>query len=98
MGLAAESHEKRGYLKDIFVENAEVVDFEVHDFADTSLGAIVPYLQLLEQQAFLYALVDSADTKQLVFAANRVTERVDSSNIDQWRHVEGTLTPANIGT
>ena len=39
-----------------------------------------------------------ADKKQPVFAANRVAEILDSSSIDQWRHVEGTLNPADIGT
>ena len=34
-----------------------------------------------------------ADKKQLLFVANRVAEIHDSSTIDQWRHVEGTLDP-----
>ena len=39
-----------------------------------------------------------ADKKQPVFVANKVAETLDSSTIDQRRHVEGTLNPANIGT
>ena len=39
-----------------------------------------------------------ADKKQPVFVANRVAETLDSSTIDQWRHVEGTLNAADIGT
>ena len=36
--------------------------------------------------------------KQPVLVANTVAEILDSSTIDQWRHVEGTLNPADIGT
>ena len=39
-----------------------------------------------------------ADTKQPVFVANRVAEMLDSSTIDQWILVEGTLNPADIAT
>ena len=39
-----------------------------------------------------------ADKKQPVFVAHRVAEIFDSSTIDQWRHVEGTLKTADIGT
>ena len=33
-----------------------------------------------------------------VFVTNRFAEILDSSTIDQWRHVEGILNPADIGT
>ena len=39
-----------------------------------------------------------ADQKQPVFVPNRVAEIHDSSTIDQWRLVEGTLNAADIGT
>ena len=39
-----------------------------------------------------------ADKKQPVFVTNRVAEILDGSTIDQWRHVEGTLNSADIGT
>ena len=39
-----------------------------------------------------------ADNKQPVFVANRVAVILDCSTIDQRRHVEGTLNPADIGT
>ena len=39
-----------------------------------------------------------ADKKQPVFVANSVAEILDSSNINQWRHVEETLNNADIGT
>ena len=39
-----------------------------------------------------------ADKRQPVFVANRVAEVRESSTIDQWRHVEGSLNPADIGT
>ena len=32
------------------------------------------------------------------FVAKRVAEILDSSTIDQWRHVEGTLNPTDNGT
>ena len=39
-----------------------------------------------------------ADKKQPLFRANRVAEILDNSTIDQWRQVEGTLNPVDIGT
>ena len=30
--------------------------------------------------------------------ANKVVKILDGPRVDQWRHVEGTLNPANIGT
>ena len=39
-----------------------------------------------------------AAKKQPVFVANRVAEILDSSTIDQWRHVEGTVNRADIRT
>ena len=40
----------------------------------------------------------ASNNKQLVFVANRVAEILENSTIDQWRHVEGNLNPADIGT
>ena len=39
-----------------------------------------------------------ASRKQPVFVANRVAEILENSTIDQWRHVEGKMNPADIGT
>ena len=39
-----------------------------------------------------------ADKKQPVFVTKRVAEIFFNSNIDPWRHVDGTLNPADIGT
>ena len=36
--------------------------------------------------------------QQTVFGANRVAEILENSTINQWRHVEGKLNPADIGT
>ena len=47
---------------------------------------------------FVSQRLHGADKKQPVFVANRVAEILDSSTIDQWRHVEGTINPADIGT
>ena len=40
----------------------------------------------------------SAHKKQQVFVANRVGEILDQSTVDEWRHVKGTMNPADIGT
>ena len=40
----------------------------------------------------------ASNNKQPVFVANRVAEIPENSTIDQWRHVEGKLNPADIGT
>ena len=40
----------------------------------------------------------SAHKKQQGFVANRIGEIMDSSTVDEWRHVKGTLNPADIGT
>ena len=42
--------------------------------------------------------LQGADKKQPEFVANRVAEILDSSTIDQWRHVEGPLNHEDIGT
>ena len=36
--------------------------------------------------------------KQQVFVANRVGELLDKSTVDEWRHVKGTMNPADTGT
>ena len=36
--------------------------------------------------------------KQPTFVANRVAEILDSSTVDQWRHIAGADNPADLGT
>ena len=36
--------------------------------------------------------------KQQVFAANRVAEILDTTDVSQWKHVSGITNPADIGT
>ena len=36
--------------------------------------------------------------KQQMFVANRAGEILDQSSLDEWRHVKGTMNPADIGT
>ena len=45
-----------------------------------------------------FAMVARSSQKETVFVANRVAEILDSSTIDQWRPVDGTLNLADIGT
>ena len=40
----------------------------------------------------------AAHKKQQVFVANRVGEILDQSTVDEWRHVKGSMNPADIGT
>ena len=40
----------------------------------------------------------AAHKKQQVFVANRVGEILDQSTLDEWRHVKGSMNPADIGT
>ena len=40
----------------------------------------------------------ASNNKQPVFVANRVAEILENSTIDPWRHVEGKMNPADIGT
>ena len=40
----------------------------------------------------------SSDKKQPNFVANRVEEILDSSAVDQWRHIAGADKPADLGT
>ena len=42
--------------------------------------------------------LQSAHKKQQVFFANRAAEILESSSMDQWRHVKGIENPADIGT
>ena len=42
--------------------------------------------------------LQSAHKKQQVFVANRATEILENSSMDQWRHVKGIENPADIGT
>ena len=43
-------------------------------------------------------MASRSNNKRPVFVANRVAESLENSTIDQWRHVEGKLNPADIGT
>ena len=40
----------------------------------------------------------SAHKSQQVFVANRVGKKLDQSTVHEWRHVKGTMDPADIGT
>ena len=40
----------------------------------------------------------AAHKKQQVFVANRVGEKLNHSTVDEWRHVKGSMNPADIGT
>ena len=40
----------------------------------------------------------SADKKQNVFSANRSAEILETSTIDEWKHIKGELNPSDIGT
>ena len=40
----------------------------------------------------------ASNNKQPVFVANPVAEILENSTMDQWRHVEGKMNPADIGT
>ena len=40
----------------------------------------------------------AAHKKQQVFFANRVGEKFNHSTVDEWRHVKGSMNPADIGT
>ena len=42
--------------------------------------------------------LQAAHKKQQVFVANRATEILETSSMDQWRHVKGVENPADIGT
>ena len=42
--------------------------------------------------------IHSARKKQHIFVANRTREILDSSSVDEWRHVKGTMNPADVGT
>jgi hypothetical protein len=42
--------------------------------------------------------IRSSNKKQPTFVANRVAEILESSTVDQWRHVPGELNPADCGT
>ena len=42
--------------------------------------------------------IHSANKKQTIFVGNRVAEILESSTVDEWNLVNGTLNPADIGT
>ena len=43
-------------------------------------------------------LLHAAQKKQQVFVANRVGEILDQSSVDEWRHVKGSMNPADSRT
>ena len=70
-------------LRELFLEEHDIeVDRIVHWTDSTTI------LQWLQ----------ASNNKQPVFVANRVAEILENSIIDQWRHVERKLNPADIGT
>ena len=42
--------------------------------------------------------LNSADKRQNVFVANRAAEILETSTIDEWKHIRGELNPSDIGT
>ena len=42
--------------------------------------------------------LQSAQNIQQILAANRVGEIMDKSAVDEWRHLKGTMNPADVGT
>ena len=64
---------------------------EEHDF---EVDRIIHWTDSTTVLHWLHA----SNTKQLVFVANRVAEILEKSTIEQWRHVDGKLNPADIGT
>ena len=40
----------------------------------------------------------SAEKRQQIFVTTRVREVLDESTVDEWRHIKGTMNPADIGT
>ena len=42
--------------------------------------------------------IHSSHRKQQVFVANRVAERLDTTDVSQWKHVSGINNPEDIGT
>ena len=64
---------------------------EEHDFE------VIGIIHWTDSTTVLHWL-HASNNKQLVFVANRVAEILEKSTIEQWRHVDGKLNPADIGT
>ena len=66
--------------------------FEEHDI---EVDRIVHRTDTTTVQQWLHA---NKNKQPPVFVANKVAEILESSTINQWRHVGGKLNPADIGT
>ena len=61
---------------------------------DIQIHTVTHWTDLLTVLQWLH----SAHKKQQVLGASRVGEILDQSTVDTWRHVKGTINPADIGT
>ena len=55
-------------------------------------------INLWSDSTTVLQLLRNSDKKHPTFVANRVVEILDSSTIDQWRHIAGSDNPADLGT
>ena len=61
---------------------------------DIKMDSVTHWTDSLTVLRWLHA----AHKKQQVFVANRVREILDQSTVDEWRHVKGSMNPADIET